>query len=387
MEEKIEMLLKAMEMMQKENRELREKVESVEYRLRQAPIIITAKDKDSDEESKKDAEASTSSNSREGGQKGLPAAIPSTPFRSAKRRRGKGDRDSLLADDGSPAAKALQKLNEKEKAELQKLIAAKEKEKEENEDEKIFMKAICSKPPFFTGMKHKTGDATLWIGLVEQICYSLDMHEDLKVEFARSYLREDALQWFLRTIILPNACSWASFKNQFLAMFEECNVEEYAKKQFYGLKQGGMTVREYHMKFCSLANLISGLTETTRTEYYIYGLNDKIRDHLLATNNIDSFEKASVTALRRGEFVGRKDKKTTTSTTPKWKDRPQSGERSQIECWNCGLRGHKREDCRRPPKQEGKQQKPWEKKKQLATMEQAPPQMNVTTPSVPKQGN
>lgn len=404
MEEKVDMLLKMMGALQLENQEMKKKIENLDVRFsnRSLEVVSRSDGLESQEQSEDGALRSITTTSQDDGLKKKEQEVPLTPSkkRIARRRKGKGDRDSLLANDGSPAAKALKSLKQKEGTVQTILAGAREGNNGESkdddyddEDERVFQKTLCNKPPFFTGSKGKVGDATVWISIVEQICESLGINDDEdKVDIATSYLRDDARQWWNNTG--KKSCGWKIFKDLFLAMFERVDVQEYAKKQFYSLKQGDMSVRDFHMKFCSMANLIPNLSEATRTELYVYGLNEKIRDHLLASDNVDTFEKASIAALRRGQILeGRKEK--TDKGGSSWKkDRPKGRDvPSQAECWNCGRKGHKKEECRSPPRQQGTrpgQAKPWERK-HLAAMDvqEAPPpaQQSATTPTVPKPGN
>jgi hypothetical protein len=406
MEEKVDTLIKMMEVLQQENREMKKKIENLDVKFSGQTLEAVSLSEGglgSQRQSEDGASGSTSSTSHDDGLKKMEQEVPLTPSkkRIARRRKGKGDRDSLLANDGSPAAKALKSLKQKEGTVQTILAGARESNNGESkeddyddEDERVFQKTLCNKPPFFTGSKGKVGDATVWISIVEQICESLGIdNEEDKVDIATSYLRDDARQWWNNTGKKTASCGWKIFKDLFLAMFERVDVQEYAKKQFYSLKQGDMSVRDFHMKFCSMANLIPNLSEATRTELYVYGLNEKIRDHLLASDNVDTFEKASIAALRRGQILeGRKGKAEKGGSSWK-KDRPMGRDvPSQAECWNCGRKGHKREECRSPPRQQGIKPgpvKPWEKK-HLAAMdapEAPPPTPSAATPTVSKQGN
>ena len=325
---------------------------------------------------------------------------PRTPSKKTNpnKRDFRKDRGSLLGNDGSPAATALKKLQRDEDEALQVMTSGALQQEEESDDddeavydkeeEKIFQKTICGKPPVFTGRNHRMGEATSWLTLVEQILDAVKiLTEEKRVQAAATYLREDALQWYQS--FQSSIKNFDDFKESFLANFEQVDLKEQAWKEFYGLEQGNMKVAEYQRRFNAVANLLPDLDEKVKIQRFVYGLKPRLRDHLLENNYTDSFVTASSAALRKGRYEeGNSGQGKGGSSFLKF-----DNSKKNIECFNCGRRGHKKEDCRLPPRQQGPKPgmtKPWEKK-HLAAMDvpEVPPpaQQSATTPTVPKPGN
>jgi len=103
---------------------------------------------------------------------------PKPQRRSRLRRETEGDRDSIIAGDGSPATTALKNMNQREDKGVQLLInndsddEDNENENEESdneEDDRMFHKVLASKPPYYTGKSKEIGDATNWLDTLEDI--------------------------------------------------------------------------------------------------------------------------------------------------------------------------------------------------------------------------
>ena len=102
-------------------------------------------------------------------------------------------------------------------------------------------------PPFFTG-KGPATEADEWIRHMEEIFWSLDIHNDqLRMKTAPNCLRGDAAGWWHNLLLVKETRSltWEAFKVKFLGVFFPRHERHAMRLQFYNLTQGSGTVTSY----------------------------------------------------------------------------------------------------------------------------------------------
>ena len=104
-----------------------------------------------------------------------------------------------------------------------------------------------------------------------------------KAELAAYQLKGVAHIWFeqwkeLRGVdVLP---TWDEFKTAFLDHFFPLELREAKMREFLNLRQGGMSVREYSLKFTKLSKYASTIIANPRAKMsqFMFGLNDTLKN-------------------------------------------------------------------------------------------------------------
>jgi len=233
-------------------------------------------------------------------------------------------------------------------------LDANSNEEEDGSSCRTVRKAIYGKVPPFMGKHYEIGEATTWFSILEAYLEAVNITNDEdKKTVAVSYLRGEVVQWFRS--FKHTIKTFEDFKKGFLGTFEMADIKEHAYKEFHNLRQGNQTVQQYQTKFNAIANLLPELTEEMKLQKYIYGLDPRIRDHLLENKLTGSFLDATTAAMRKGHFLER---------SGSWKrdDRRNNKPKGQQSlgagaiqnknksfkkkgCWTCGLPDHFEKNC------------------------------------------
>ena len=133
-------------------------------------------------------------------------------------------------------------------------------------------------PPVF---KHSTDplQADDWLRAVERQLEIAQCDDKEKVLYAAGQLQGAALDWwesFRFGHTKANPITWQEFLNAFRSHHVPAGLMKLKKKEFLGLKQGGMSAAEYHDKFIQLSRYapIEVEDDDKRQELFMEGLND-----------------------------------------------------------------------------------------------------------------
>jgi len=109
--------------------------------------------------------------------------------------------------------------------------------------------------------------------------------ENEKVLFATHYLAGDARAWWnsIRNMNHGQVMTWEAFKVKFSRTHVPQGLVNRMRDEFRELKQGRMTVVEYHDRFLSLARYAPDEinTEAKKKERFLNGLHDEMQTVLV----------------------------------------------------------------------------------------------------------
>jgi hypothetical protein len=146
------------------------------------------------------------------------------------------------------------------------------------------------KPSTYNGRS----DPELWLYGVDLYFASAGIIADnLKISFADTLLRDDALVW-RRTIVTPG--DWDTWKGCLISAFQPVNPTETARDRLARLRQTG-PVRSYASLFRTVTLLIPTITDDEKKDRFIRGLKPKIM-HDVKVKAPATFEEAVQMAVR-----------------------------------------------------------------------------------------
>ncbi|XP_065854728.1 uncharacterized protein [Euphorbia lathyris] len=151
---------------------------------------------------------------------------------------------------------------------------------------------LMLQPPKFSGEDSVT-DHMDFLDAMDRCYEVLGCTSARMVLLAGNQLQGVARSWYLskRGNGLDNTFLWPQFRDSFLERFLPPSVKEATALEFEVLKQGGMTVSEYEMKFTRLAHFGEHLipTEERKARRFERGLRDRLLDRI-APLRLSSFE-------------------------------------------------------------------------------------------------
>lgn len=132
-------------------------------------------------------------------------------------------------------------------------------------------------PPNFLGQE----DPLLledWIRAFDKIFEAVDCPLERRVEIAAYYLQQEADNWWATegpVFRQELGFGWNAFKDKMRDRFYPEHVKSAKYEEFLHLKQGGMTVQEYHSQFLELARFAPMLVpdEPSKARKFVNGLN------------------------------------------------------------------------------------------------------------------
>jgi hypothetical protein len=118
-----------------------------------------------------------------------------------------------------------------------------------------FQELCRMSPPEFYG-EYNPAKAREWIQRMSGILESMDCTEADKVTFVSRFFRGDACNWWDGTKAYMEASqmdmTWGNFRRLFVSHYIPESYQFQMERELTELKQGGMTVAEYTMKFNEL---------------------------------------------------------------------------------------------------------------------------------------
>jgi hypothetical protein len=135
-------------------------------------------------------------------------------------------------------------------------------------------------------------DAEDWLKGVEKKLMIAQCMDREKVLFAAHQLYGTTANWwemYCNTHVNVNAITWNKFKACFHTHYVSRGTMKLKKKEFADLKQGGMTVNEYHNSFIQLSRYAPDdiNMDEKKQDVFLNELNDDIQFQLLNTDYAD----------------------------------------------------------------------------------------------------
>ncbi|WVZ52658.1 hypothetical protein U9M48_003697 [Paspalum notatum var. saurae] len=178
-----------------------------------------------------------------------------------------------------------------------------------------------------------------WLRAVERQLDITQCNDQDRVLYAARQLRGAALDWWESYRPQERECfTWVQFRERFRSHHVPAGIMKMKKKEFLSLKQGNMSVTEYHDKFLHLARYAP--TEVAedgdKQEHFLEGLNDNLQLQLM-NNTFNNFnhlvDRALLTEQKRREIEERKRKlnpgSSNSNTRPRYQQQQQYQQRQQ----------------------------------------------------------
>ncbi|XP_031248851.1 uncharacterized protein LOC116106631 [Pistacia vera] len=162
-------------------------------------------------------------------------------------------------------------------------------------------------PPEFSG----TNDLVVveqWIKLVEKATALFPMTDQEKIRYATYLLRGDAMTWWelMEQTQDTTTLTWSGFKELFEEQYRTADMMSSKLQEFISLQQGNMMVKEYSIKFNSLAKFAPTLVSTpqTRLERFVGGLHTTIAGDVMSSHQpSQTYSKALSKAIRAKVYL------------------------------------------------------------------------------------
>jgi hypothetical protein len=159
---------------------------------------------------------------------------------------------------------------------------------------------MSHKPPTFASSPDPV-DADDWLKSIEKMLNIAQCSDREKVLYASSRLTGPAADWWDSYVAAHDAAdtiTWAEFTTQFRNYHIPAGLMKIKKKEFLSLKQGNMSVSEYHDKFIQLSRYAPDdvAEDERKQEHFIEGLNGPLQ-YALVAHTFPSFQKLLDKAL------------------------------------------------------------------------------------------
>jgi hypothetical protein len=150
---------------------------------------------------------------------------------------------------------------------------------------------LRTRPTIFSQAKDPM-DVEDWLKGVEKKLVVAQCTDHEKVLFAAHQLYGIAANWwetYCNTHANVDTITWNEFKARFHTHYMPRGTMKLKRKEFAGLKQGGMTVNEYLNSFIQLSRYAPDDINTNekKQDVFLNGLNDDIQFQLLNTDYAD----------------------------------------------------------------------------------------------------
>jgi len=246
------------------------------------------------------------------------------------------------------------------------------------------------KPPYYSGTNRDHAVISLWFARIEEYMLLTKIGPQWQVRFAATYLSGKAYQWYqyyLKDWIEQNGETtivlWSIFKIALLKYFGEDNSELKYRNKWRSLTQR-TSVAAYNAEFMQL-RMVLNIDDKTALDAYTFGLKSRTKwevAHRRPSTIEEAMQIADTTDVLIGNFSPkpfskpfRSNKQLNGKIRPAYHpnryesgafedDRgtpievdtlenktPFSGKTSFTgKCFNCGIQGHRKADCRKPAK-------------------------------------
>jgi hypothetical protein len=158
---------------------------------------------------------------------------------------------------------------------------------------------MSHKPPMFASSPNPL-DADDWLKSVEKMLIIAQCSDREKVLYAYGRLTgstADWWDWYTAAHDAADTITWAEFSTQFRNYHIPAGLMKIKKKEFLSLKQGSMSVSEYHEKFILLSRYAPDeVVEDERKQEHFIGLNGPLQ-YALVAHTFSSFQRLLDKAL------------------------------------------------------------------------------------------
>jgi hypothetical protein len=140
-----------------------------------------------------------------------------------------------------------------------------------------------------------------WLKSMEKLLNIAQCSDREKVLYASGHLTDPAADWwdsYTGAHDAANTITWAEFATQFRNYHIPAGLMKIKKKEFLSLKQGSMSVSEYHDRFIQISRyaLDEVAEDERKQEHFIEGLNGPLQ-YALVAHTFPSFQRLLDTAL------------------------------------------------------------------------------------------
>ncbi|KAK1434346.1 hypothetical protein QVD17_00085 [Tagetes erecta] len=242
-----------------------------------------------------------------------------------------------------------------------------------NNKECTYKSFMSCNPPLFDGKKGAV-EAQDWLNRMESVLDICECTENNRVRFAVCMFQTEALNWWnikVRTKgkDIAKKMSWKEFVRTFLAKFCPPSEIERLEIEFFQLKLGNKTYREYVTKFNEVSRLVPHLatTEEQLTNRFIWGLPSEMRIFIKSKSPKSFSETVEAGAIIAAEIQHRQIESFTLKR--KWEERKDNNKNHNFKrakempkcrfcnknhsgpcrsqpCPNCKRTGHLLQECR-----------------------------------------
>jgi hypothetical protein len=153
---------------------------------------------------------------------------------------------------------------------------------------------MSHKPPTFASSPDPL-DADDWLKSIEKMLNVAQCSDREKVLYASGRLTGPAADWWDSYVAAHDAAdtiTWAEFTTQFRNYHIPARLMKIKKKEFLSLKQGNMSVSEYHDKFIQLSRYAPDevADDERKQEHFTEGLNGPLQ-YALVAHTFPSFQR------------------------------------------------------------------------------------------------
>jgi hypothetical protein len=145
---------------------------------------------------------------------------------------------------------------------------------------------MSHKPPTFASSLDPL-HANDWLKSVEKMLNIAQCSDREKVLYASGRVTSPATDWWDSYVAAHDAAdtiTWAQFITQFKNYHIPAKLMKITKKEFLSLKQGNMSISEYHDRFIQLSRYapVEVADDERKQEHFIEGLNGPLQYALVA---------------------------------------------------------------------------------------------------------
>ena len=200
------------------------------------------------------------------------------------------------------------------------------------------MRSVNSSQTVFSGKSSEDVDA--WLYTLDLNLDVANIPERLRVSYAGSYMKDQALQYFRQIKSRKQNINWIEFQKEFKKRFRAPDYDQKLLRKVMDFKQIG-SISKYVDEFTLLVNQITEITEEMKVIIFRKNIDPDI-DGLLSINDPKTLDEAINFAIKYGETIA---KKSSDIKSVNYIQKYPSKNVDNITCYNCRLKGHYSTKC------------------------------------------